>query len=198
MDAGAPGTGRGVDRSRGWATARVVLRMLGGADTGRVVMVIAGGGNNGADGRTAAAYLRQRGVKVQAVDAAMRPPILPPCDLVIDAAYGTGFRGEWMAPGLSSDSGARPLVLAVDIPSGVDALTGAAGPGALAADRTVTFQAVKPGLLFGSGARLSGDVEVVDIGLDVSGADQYLVEVRRRRVVAAAGSHSAQVARSRP
>ncbi len=46
----------------------------------------------------------------------------------------------------------------------------------LAADRTVTFQALKPGLLFGAGARCSGDVEVVDIGLDVSGADQFLVE----------------------
>jgi NAD(P)H-hydrate epimerase len=67
-------------------------------------------------------------------------------------------------------------VLAVDIPSGVNALTGEAGPGVLAADRSVTFQALKPGLLFGPGATLSGEVEVVDIGLDVSGADQFLVE----------------------
>jgi NAD(P)H-hydrate epimerase len=57
----------------------------------------------------------------------------------------------------------------------VDALTGQAGPGVLAADRTVTFQALKPGLVFGAGRRLSGDVVVADIGLDVSRADQFLV-----------------------
>jgi NAD(P)H-hydrate epimerase len=67
-------------------------------------------------------------------------------------------------------------VLAVDIPSGVDALTGEAGPGVLAADRTVTFQALKPGLLVGDGRELSGEIDVVDIGLDVSGATQHLVD----------------------
>jgi hydroxyethylthiazole kinase-like uncharacterized protein yjeF len=175
VDAAAPEPVEELIDRAGRATARVALRMLGGA-YGRVVTVIAGGGNNGADGRTAAAYLQQRGVKVRVIDAATRPPVLPACDLVIDAAYGTGFRREWIAPGLNTDSGVRPLVLAVDIPSGVDALTGEAGPGVLAADRTVTFQALKPGLLFGSGATLSGHVEVADIGLDVSRADQYLVE----------------------
>ncbi len=175
VDAAAPEPVEELIDRAGRATARVALQMLGGA-YGRVVTVVAGGGNNGADGRAAATYLRQRGVKVRVIDAAMRPPVLPACDLVIDAAYGTGFRGEWIAPGLHTDSAARPLVLAVDIPSGTNALTGEAGPGVLAADRTVTFQALKPGLLFGAGARLSGDVEVVDIGLDVSGADQFLVE----------------------
>ena len=58
-------------------------------------------------------------------------------------------------------------MLAVDIPSGVDGLTGEAGRGVLAADRTVTFAALKPGLLFGAGRGLAGDVEVADIGLDV-------------------------------
>jgi ADP-dependent NAD(P)H-hydrate dehydratase / NAD(P)H-hydrate epimerase len=115
-------------------------------------------------------------VKVRVIDAASRPPELPPCDLVIDAAYGTGFRGEWIAPEVVSLDGRRPLVLAVDIPSGVDALTGEAGPGVLAADRTVTFQALKPGLVMGAGRGLSGMIDVADIGLDVSGASQHLVE----------------------
>jgi NAD(P)H-hydrate epimerase len=163
-----------IDRA-GRATARVALDMLGGT-YGRVVNVLAGGGNNGNDGRTAGRYLERRGVKVRVIDAAMRPPMLPPCDLVIDAAYGTGFRGDWIAPGIESTRGGRPLVLAVDIPSGVNALTGAAGPGVLAADRTVTFQAVKPGLVFGAGRELAGHVDVVDIGLDVSSATQHLVE----------------------
>jgi ADP-dependent NAD(P)H-hydrate dehydratase / NAD(P)H-hydrate epimerase len=163
-----------IDRA-GRATARVALSMLGGA-YGRVVAVVAGGGNNGNDGRSAASYLAQRGVRAHVVDAAACPPRLPPCDLVIDAAYGTGFRGDWTAPDIVSSTGRRPLVLAVDIPSGVNALTGEAGPGVLAADRTVTFQAMKPGLLFGAGRELSGEIDVVDIGLDVSGASQHRVE----------------------
>ncbi len=175
IDAAAPEpTDELIDRA-GRATARVALRMLGGG-YGRVVNVLAGGGNNGNDGRVAAVYLERRGVKVRVIDAAMRPPELPACDLVIDAAYGTGFRGEWIAPGVVSASGERPQVLAVDIPSGVNALTGAAGSGVLAADRTVTFQALKPGMVFGAGRELSGEIDVVDIGLDVSGATQHLVD----------------------
>lgn len=107
---------------------------------------------------------------MRVIDAAMRPPILQRSDLVIDAAYGTGFRGEWIAPEVGD-----ALVLAVDVPSGVDALTGAASAGVLPADRTVTFQALKPGLLLGAGARLAGHVEIADIGLDVSSASQHQV-----------------------
>lgn len=174
VDAAAPEpVGELIDRA-GRATARVALEMLGGA-YGRVVAVIAGGGNNGNDGRTAGEYLARRGVKVRVIDAAACPSVLPPCDLVIDAAYGTGFRGRWVGPQLVTSANQRPMVLAVDIPSGVDALTGAADDGVLAADRTVTFQALKPGLVFGAGRGLSGEITVADIGLDVSGADQHLV-----------------------
>jgi NAD(P)H-hydrate epimerase len=67
-------------------------------------------------------------------------------------------------------------VLAVDIPSGVDGLTGAARDGAVRADRTVTFAALKPGLLLHPGRALAGDVEVVDIGLDCSRARTHLVD----------------------
>ena len=175
IDAAAPEPVEELIDRAGRATARVALDMLGGT-YGRVVSVLAGGGNNGNDGRTAGRYLERRGVKVRVIDAAARPLMLPPCDLVIDAAYGTGFRGDWIAPDIESTRGDRPLVLAVDIPSGVNALTGAAGSGVLAADRTVTFQALKPGLVFGAGRELAGDVDVADIGLDVSSATQHLVE----------------------
>jgi ADP-dependent NAD(P)H-hydrate dehydratase / NAD(P)H-hydrate epimerase len=174
IDAAAPEPVEELIDRAGRATARVALEMLGGA-YGRVVAVIAGGGNNGNDGRTAGDHLARRGVKVRVIDADACPPELPPCDLVIDAAYGTGFRGRWVGPQLLTNANRRPLVLAVDIPSGVDALTGAAGDGVLAADRTVTFQALKPGLVFGAGRALSGETTVVDIGLDVSGAGQHLV-----------------------
>jgi NAD(P)H-hydrate epimerase len=154
----------------GAAVARVALDMLGGA-YGRRVVVIAGKGNNGADGRDAAARLRKRGVLVHVADAADALRAVPACDLVIDAAYGTGFRGEYDAP----DPGPAP-VLAVDIPSGVNGLTGEAAAGAVQADVTVTFAALKPGLLLLPGAARAGRIELVDIGLDVSGATIHLVE----------------------
>ncbi len=175
IDAAAPEPVEELIDRAGRATAREALAMLGGA-YGRTVTIIAGAGNNGADGRTAGEYLARRGVKVRVVDALACPPMLAPCDLVIDAAFGTGFRGEWVAPDIAGSGGGRPMVLAVDIPSGVNALTGGASEGVLAADRTVTFQALKPGLVFGAGRRLAGDVVVVDIGLDVTSADQFLVE----------------------
>ena len=157
-----------IDRA-GRAVARTALNMLGGS-YGRVVVVIAGKGNNGADGRVAAAVLRRRGVQVKIVDAAALPAILPSAGLVIDAAYGTGFRGAWLAPDVGTT-----LVLAVDVPSGVDALTGVASGHVLRADCTVTFQAMKPGLLFGDGALLAGRIEVADIGLELPVVDQHLL-----------------------
>jgi len=157
-----------IDRA-GRAVARIALDMLGGS-YGRVVVVIAGTGNNGADGRVAAEVLRRRGVQVKVFDAAALPDTLPSAGLVIDAAYGTGFRGEWPAPHV----GATP-VLAVDLPSGVDALTGVASGSVLRADCTITFQAMKPGLLFGDGALLAGRIEVADIGLELPVVDQHLL-----------------------
>jgi len=143
----------------GSAVAWSALRMLGGA-YGRRVIVIAGTGNNGNDGRVAARRLRERGVHVRVIDVGDVPRALPDCDLVIDAAFGTGFHGTWTAP----DPGGA-LVLAVDIPSGVDGLTGQAGDGVMSADHTIALAALKPGLLFAPGANFTGDVDVADIGL---------------------------------
>ena len=154
----------------GSATARAARRMLGGS-YGRRVVVVAGKGNNGADGREAARLLAARGVRVRVIEAAEAPDRLPPSDLVIDAAYGTGFRGEYKAP----DAGGAP-VIAVDIPSGVNGLTGEAPEGAVHATRTVSFAALKPGLVLHPGRLRSGDVELADIGLDVSGARIGVVE----------------------
>ena len=162
IDAAAPEPVDVLIERAGSAVARMARQMLGGT-YGRRVNVIAGKGNNGNDGRAAARILDAAGVRVRMFDAANCPPGLPDADLVIDAAYGTGFRGEWRAPRV----GAAP-VLAVDIPSGVNGLTGEASRGALPADRTVTFAALKPGLVLAAGRNLAGDVEVVDIGLDTA------------------------------
>lgn len=152
----------------GAALAAEARRMLGGT-YGRRVVVVAGKGNNGNDGRVAAERLRRVGVRTAVVPPGPGP--LPPCDLVIDAAYGTGFRGTYDAP----DPGPAP-VLACDIPSGVDGLTGEVSAGAVRADRTVTFAALKPGLLLGAGRHRAGAVTVADIGLDCARARAHLVE----------------------
>jgi NAD(P)H-hydrate epimerase len=133
--------------------------------------VVAGKGNNGNDGRAAARLLERRGVRTVVIPVAEAPERLPASDLVIDAAFGTGFHGEYRPP----DPAGAP-VLAVDIPSGVDGLTGAVGAGAVQAVRTVTFAALKPGLLFHPGRALAGEVVLADIGLDVSRAPVGLVE----------------------
>jgi NAD(P)H-hydrate epimerase len=170
IDRDAPEPTEVLIERAGAAVARVALRMMDGA-YGRRVVVVAGKGNNGADGRAAARRLARRGVRVLHVDAAAVPERLPPSDLVIDAAYGTGFHGDYVAP---DPNGAR--VLAVDIPSGVNGDTGAAAPTAAWADETVTFAALKPGLLLGEGPDRAGLVEVADIGLDVSRTRTHVIE----------------------
>lgn len=162
-----------VERA-GTATATAALRLMGGA-YGRRVVVVAGKGNNGADGKVAAGRLARRGARVEVIEAAGAPErigLRRDVDLLVDAAYGTGFRGEYKAP--SVPAGVR--VLAVDIPSGLDGDTGEAHGEPLRADVTVTFAALKPGLLQGDGPLLAGRVEVADIGLDVSLARTWVVE----------------------
>jgi NAD(P)H-hydrate epimerase len=146
----------------GAAVASAAVRILGGT-YGRRIVVVAGKGNNGADGRAAGELLARRGARVTVVDSssASRDRCLPESDLVMDAAYGTGFRGSYVAP-----DPAAARVLAVDIPSGLPGDTGVpAGGRPVVADETVTFAAYKPGLLLGLGPELAGRVHVADIGL---------------------------------
>jgi hydroxyethylthiazole kinase-like uncharacterized protein yjeF len=172
IDAAAPEPVAELIERAGAAVARHALDLLGGA-YGRRVVVVAGKGNNGNDGRSAARRLRARGVRVVEFDATAAPAQLPWCDLVIDAAYGTGLGSSYDAPAPSA--GAR--VLAVDIASGVDGRTGALRGAPMRADRTVTFAALKPGLVLEPGRSRCGDVRVADIGLDVSRARAHVVEV---------------------
>lgn len=151
-----------VERA-GHAVAHAARLLMGGT-YGRRVVVVAGKGNNGADGRIAARRLEERGAHVVVFDAERAPMRLADCDLVIDAAYGTGFRGEYFAPTT------RAPILAVDIPSGVDALTGVAHGSPPHATATVTFGALKPGLVLEPGRSIAGEVSVVDIGLDTQRA----------------------------
>ncbi|MGK2930167.1 MAG: NAD(P)H-hydrate dehydratase [Acidimicrobiales bacterium] len=170
IDASAPEPVEVLIERAGRAVARAALDLLGGS-YGRRVVVLAGPGNNGADGRVAAKRLERRGVRTILVDATDSPPTVPPCDLVIDAAFGTGISRPYEPP----DPG-DALVLAVDVPSGLHGDTGRPIGKPLRADRTVTFAAMKPGLLLGRGPAWCGEVEVADIGLDVSGATIHVVD----------------------
>jgi len=155
----------------GTAVGHAAVRILGGAYR-RYVTVIVGQGNNGADGRVAAAFLARRGVRVTVMVAADAPRALGPADLVIDGAYGTGFRGAYDAPEVPPGV----PVLSIDIPSGIDADTGE-GPGApFRASHTVTFAAYKPGLLQGDGPRHCGAVQVTDIGIPLATPRAALME----------------------
>ena len=177
IDAAAPEPVEELIERAGAALARTALDMLGGG-YGRRVTVLAGKGNNGADGRAAAHRLRRRGVRVVVVDPANAPTSLPAAHLAIDAAYGTGLRRPYTppepAPLLDYPDRTAP-VLAADIPSGVDGLTGQVHGMAWPADRTVTFGALKPGLIFHPGAQYCGEVSVAPIGLDTSSARTHLV-----------------------
>ena len=130
VDAAAPEPVDVLIRRAAGAVAHHAVDLMGGT-YGRRVVVVAGKGNNGNDGRVAAALLARRGVRTRVVPADA-PGVIGLCDLVIDAAYGTGFRGTYEPP----DVGGTP-VLAVDIPSGVTGLTGAVGGSAAPAVRTV-------------------------------------------------------------
>jgi hydroxyethylthiazole kinase-like uncharacterized protein yjeF len=156
------------------ACAQRLVRVYGS----RVVLLV-GAGNNGADALWAGARLAARGAAVTAVLAA--PPVeealaalrraggrvgaadaLDEADLVLDGLVGIGGRGALRWPELAVEG---PHVVAVDVPSGVDADTGAVPGAAVRAGLTVTFGTSKPGLHVGAGRLHAGQVELVDIGL---------------------------------
>jgi hydroxyethylthiazole kinase-like uncharacterized protein yjeF len=92
-------------------------------------------------------------------------------DLIIDGLLGIGGRGGLREPAatlarlteLARVEGS--MVVAVDLPSGVDADTGVVAGPAIRADVTVTFGTWKPGLLIDPGASYAGTAELIDIGL---------------------------------
>ncbi|HZJ48303.1 MAG TPA: NAD(P)H-hydrate epimerase, partial [Acidimicrobiia bacterium] len=158
-----------------------------GIGYGSRVIVLVGLGNNGGDGYTAAKHLARRGVQVtirtmgfprgehsparKAATAAARAgvrigPMSDPedADLLIDGLFGVGFHGSLSDVAVPWTRLDIP-VLAIDVPSGMDATTGTVENAAFYADATVTFQAAKTGHVLGEGPERSGEVFVFDIGL---------------------------------
>jgi hydroxyethylthiazole kinase-like uncharacterized protein yjeF len=174
--------------------ATVCLRLLGSA-YGRRVALLVGTGDNGGDALFAGAHLADRGARVTAVltdpdrahpegltalrrsggrvlDAgAEATAVIGRADLVLDGILGIGGRGG-LRPGAAglvrAAADGAGITVAVDVPSGVDADTGAVDGPAFPAMHTVTFGAVKRGLVVGEGRGAAGQVHLVDIGL---GAD---------------------------
>ena len=174
--------------------ASACVRLLGRV-YGSTVVVLAGTGDNGGDALYAGALLARRGAAVTAIltgvkwhDAGARAltrsggrllaaddpgtgQAIAAADLIIDGILGIGGHGGLREPaatlaglvGHAAESGA--VVVAADLPSGVDADTGVVAGPAIQADVTVTFGTLKPGLLIDPGAGHAGAVDLIDIGL---------------------------------
>lgn len=181
------GHGEALMRRAAWGLASVVLRELRarGPVSGATVAALVGTGNNGGDALWALRFLRRRGVDAVAVPTGDRmheaglsallraggrvaPRVPANTALLIDGVLGTGARGGWEPPEVPVGV---VVAVACDLPSGVDADTGHVAGGVIPADVTVTFGALKTGLVVGAGAHAAGRIEVVDIGLG-----QYLGE----------------------
>ncbi len=162
--------GHDVDELMERAGRAVAEYVLAEWDDDESITVVCGGGNNGGDGRVAARVLREEDRDVRIVDAKPEDEVkdLGSPGVIIDALFGTGFSGEPRhgATRLIEQINAAGVdVVAVDVPSGVDASTGGVGGAAVNAVATVTFHREKVGLYVAPGAFAAGEVEVVDIGL---------------------------------
>jgi len=178
----------------GRGAAQIALEMLGGKKDAHVA-IVCGRGNNGGDGFVVARHLHNRGVGGTVFLLAPRETIggdalinlqiaermgldlrdaqpgdldFSECGLVVDAMLGTGLAGEVREPFLAAieavNAAGRP-VLAVDIPSGLDANTGEVLGDCVRANRTATFALPKVGFIRAAGPEMTGDVTIVDISV---------------------------------
>ncbi|MCX4813173.1 NAD(P)H-hydrate dehydratase [Streptomyces sp. NBC_01239] len=182
----------GTLMQRAAAGLAVACAQLLGRVYGSRVVLLVGSGDNGGDALYAGARLARRGAAVVAVllapdrthagglaallraggrtvAAADAADTVLRADLVLDGIVGIGGKGGLRPDAarlatLAGDSGA--LVVAVDLPSGVEADSGEVRGAAVRADVTVTFGAHKPGLLIDPAREYAGSVRLVDIGLD--------------------------------
>lgn len=154
------------------------------------IAVVCGVGNNGGDGFVLARLARAAGLEValyqvgeaarlrgaalaaaQAVGLTAQPlaaGALRGCDVVVDALLGIGLRGEvrgaWRTAIDAINGSGRP-VLALDLPSGLDADTGAVLDSAVQASVTLTFLGLKPGLLTAAGPACGGELRFASLAV---------------------------------
>jgi NAD(P)H-hydrate epimerase len=162
--------GHDVEAMMQRAGAAVAEELMRRWPDARRVAIHAGGGANGGDGRIAGEILQARGRELVDDDGG--------ADVVIDALLGTGLKGE---PREETAELIRRMnlegahVLAVDIPSGVNASTGEVAGPAVRADVTVTMHAPKVGLAVAPGRFYTDEVVIADIGLEPANTANLLV-----------------------
>jgi len=174
---------------------------------GRRVAVVCGAGNNGGDGYVLARLAQAMGLETLVLAAV--PPdkltgdarraledwlaaggnthpfdggALPDCDVIVDGLLGTGFRPparpETLEVIRAINAAQRP-VLALDIPSGLDADSGAVGEEAVRAELTLSFVAFKAGQFLGAGPEHTGVLLLDDLGVVAPGKDEFAPLMRR-------------------
>lgn len=159
----------------GAAAAELAARLV--PDDRKDVLVLAGPGNNGGDAGIAAAKLRERFFRVTLVHGPEELPPSAPWSLVIDGLFGIGLARdvEGDAARLIDYANAqRCPVLALDVPSGLDADTGRVRGRAVHATHTLTFIALKPGLLTLDGPDHCGEISLADLGVDAGPANAWV------------------------
>ena len=173
----------------------------------RRLAVVCGAGNNGGDAYVLARLAQEAGLEVLVLAAtppdkltgdAHRAPeqwlaaggrahpfaadALSGCDLIVDGLLGTGFRPparpETLAVIRAINAARRP-VLALDIPSGVDADSGAVVDEAVRADLTLSFVGLKSGLFLGAGPEHAGAVMLDDLGVVAPAQKEFTPLMRR-------------------
>jgi NAD(P)H-hydrate epimerase len=153
--------GVGNNAGDGFAAARLLSNL------GRVVDIFIADdeGKYAGDARTNFEAAKKNHLPVQQWSAGA-PPFVASADLIIDALLGTGLSGPLREPFgaiVEEINALATPVLAVDLPSGLDADTGEVATAAVGADKTVTFALPKDGLFRGEGPRLCGEVILADI-----------------------------------
>ena len=167
------------------------------------IIILCGKGNNGGDGFVCARYLKEfgaknmtayaldkgkikkgsasknydiaikKGIKIKDIEAFSKQDY--EADILIDALFGTGFKGE--LPDIVLDiikKGHFSKIYAVDIPSGLDGTTGEVHSIGFSCYKTITFGLPKCGFLLANGPKMTGEVIVEKIGFPKLLIDQYL------------------------
>lgn len=177
--------GRDVDELMERAARAVADEVLRRFPEATRVVAVCGKGANGGDGRIAVRLLREAGVDAREGDAP------DGADVVVDALFGTGFRGEPRPDAAAlierMNASGAPIV-AVDLPSGVDASSGEVAGAAVDATATVTMHGRKVGLEVAPGRFLRGEVTVADIGLQHAATRHQLVDADVLRLVPRRGA----------
>lgn len=195
-------SGLGVEtlmENAGVKTAELARSSLGGSVAGRKVAVMVGRGNNGGDGLVAARHLHNWGAEVMVMMAESRESlrdvparqlaivekmgvrvVVPGqeqrAELLVDALLGYGAKGdprEPLASLIRKANASKVPILAVDLPSGLDATTGKPGDPCVMAKWTLTLGFPKAGFLTRQAEEFIGELYLADISLSRAIYEQY-------------------------